>query len=54
MTEITFQVLPRGLTGRDMELEGNESELEYPGGWRQEWDVAVYLLGQVDSRQAEV
>lgn len=37
-----------------MELEGNESDLGYPGGWRQECNVVVYLLGQVGSRQAEV
>lgn len=37
-----------------MDLEVNESELGHPEGWRQEWDVVVYLLGQVGSRQAEV
>lgn len=26
--------LPRGSADRDMELEGNESELGHAGGWR--------------------
>lgn len=37
-----------------MELDENESELGHPGGWRQEWNVVVNLLGEVGSRQAEV